>query len=68
MSQCYGDTSLATKIDERMQEFVLEESNRLGVSMAEFLRRLLEVYQSSRDGNTPCEHCGQTVQIELESV
>jgi hypothetical protein len=48
-----------------MREFVESEADRLGMSVSEFLRRVLIVYRESRVENTPCEHCGQPVVIEL---
>ena len=52
-------------MDESMRVFVEKESDRLGVSVSEFLRRLLIVYRESRAENTPCDHCGESVVIEL---
>lgn len=51
-----------------MSQFVSEESQRLGVSKAEFQRRLLEAYQHTRVGNATCEHCGETVNLDLKNV
>jgi hypothetical protein len=51
-----------------MSQFVSEEAQRLGVSKAEFQRRLLEAYQHSRVGNASCDHCGGPVEIDLQSV
>lgn len=51
-----------------MSQFVSEEAQRLGVSKAELQRRLLEAYEASRTGNATCEHCGETVDIDLSSV
>jgi hypothetical protein len=48
-----------------MREFVENESDRLGVTPTEFMRRLLELYQDSRSGETACEHCGGPVEIDL---
>jgi len=48
-----------------MREFVESEADRLGVTPAEFLRRVLMVYRESRSENTPCDHCGKPVVIEL---
>jgi hypothetical protein len=48
-----------------MREFVENESERLGITPSEFLRRVLIIYRESRAENTPCDHCGQPVVIEL---
>lgn len=68
MSRCRGQIPLSTKVDQPMREFVDDEAARLGVSRTEVLRRLLELYRSSRSGETPCEHCGETVEMELEHL
>jgi len=48
-----------------MREFIEDEAERLGMTVSEFLRRLLIMYRESRAENTPCDHCGQPVVIEL---
>lgn len=48
-----------------MRTFVEDECDRLGVTVSEFLRRVLIVYRESRAENTPCDHCGESVVIEL---
>lgn len=68
MSVRQGQKTVATHVDQATFESVREEASRIGVSNAEFLRRLLAVYEQSRDGNTPCEHCGEPAVIELEDV
>lgn len=65
MNRCQGSIPVGTKVDESMRVFVEKESDRLGVSVSEFLRRLLIVYRESRAENTPCDHCGESVVIEL---
>jgi negative regulator of replication initiation len=65
MSKCHGDVSLATKVDRDMSEYVDAQAERLGVSKAEFHRRLLELYQESRREETDCPHCGDTIVLDL---
>jgi hypothetical protein len=48
-----------------MREFIENESERLGVTPSEFLRRLLLVYRESRAENMACEYCGEPAVIEL---
>jgi hypothetical protein len=48
-----------------MREFVERESERMGLSVSEFLRRLLLMYRESRHENTACDHCGEPVVMEL---
>ena len=65
MSSCFGDIATGTKVDSSMREFIESEADRLGVSRAEFHRRMLEFYRESRRENTDCPHCGETVVISL---
>lgn len=65
MNRCQGSIPVGTKVDQLMREFVEDESERLGITPSEFLRRVLLVYRESRAENTPCDHCGQPVVIEL---
>jgi negative regulator of replication initiation len=65
MSRCHGDISLATKVDRDMNEYVDSEAERLGVSKAEFHRRLLELYRQSRREDLDCPHCEEAVVLDL---
>jgi hypothetical protein len=65
MNRCYGNIPVGTKVDQPMREFVENESDRLGISVSEFLRRVLIIYRESRAENIPCDHCGQPAVIEL---
>lgn len=65
MNRCQGSIPVGAKVDRAMREFVEDEAERLGMTVSEFLRRLLLVYRESRAENTPCDHCGQPVVMEL---
>ena len=65
MSSCHGEISLATKVDRDMAEYAESEAERLGVSKAEFHRRLLEFYRDSRREKTDCPHCNEAVVMDL---
>jgi len=65
MSRCQGSIPVATKVDRPMREFIEQESERLGVTTSEFVRRLFEVYRESRAGNARCDYCEEPVNIEL---
>jgi hypothetical protein len=65
MSRCRGNITIASKIDKQMLDYIDAEADRLGVSRAEFLRRLLELYQSSRRENEACPECGTSVVFDL---
>jgi hypothetical protein len=49
MSECIGDVTAGTKVDQSMREFINEEAARLGVTNAELHRRLLDFYRESRE-------------------
>ena len=65
MNRCQGSIPVGAKVDRTMREFIEDEAERLGMTVSEFLRRLLIMYRESRAENTPCDHCGQPVVIEL---
>ena len=65
MSSCHGEISLATKVDRDMAEYAESEAERLGVSKAEFHRRLLEFYRDSRREKLDCPHCNEAVVMDL---
>ena len=65
MSTCQGAVPVGTKVDRSMSEFVESEISRLGVSKAEFHRRLLELYRESRREAVECPECGETVAFDL---
>jgi len=50
-----------------MAEFVESEAERLGVTKAEFHRRLLEFYRESRRETKDCPHCENTVVVDLRT-
>lgn len=51
-----------------MREFIDGEADRLGVSQAEFHRRLLEFYRESRREQTDCPHCENAIVMDLQEV
>lgn len=65
MSSCLGDLPIGTKTDREMKQWVEAEADRLGITRAEFLRRVLELYQESRRENLECPHCGETVIMDV---
>jgi negative regulator of replication initiation len=65
MSQCRGSISVCSKIDKQMLDYIDAESERLGVSRAEFLRRLLELYRDSRREQVDCPECDSSVVFDL---
>lgn len=68
MGSSLGDRALTTKVDEQMVSFVESESDRIGVSRAEFIRRVLEVYRESWSKNLECHNCGSPVMFPVEDI
>lgn len=66
MSECIGDITAGTKVDQSMREFLDEEAARLGITNAELHRRLLDFYRESREQDPQCPHCGEPTTITLE--
>lgn len=50
-----------------MKDFLQSEANRLNTSSAELQRRLFDFYYESRENDTPCPYCGNSITISLES-
>lgn len=65
MSSCYGDLATTAKVDREMLEFLDSEADRLGVTRAEFMRRMMELYRDTRRENVDCPHCGDAVVMDL---
>jgi hypothetical protein len=63
MSECIGDVTAGTKVDQSMREFLNEEAARLGVTNAELHRRLLDLYRESREQEPECPHCGEPITL-----
>jgi negative regulator of replication initiation len=68
MSRCQGEIPVSAKVDRPTYEFVENEAAELGVSKTEFLRRLLDFYRMSQNGEMACEHCGGAAEMELEHI
>jgi ribosomal protein L37AE/L43A len=60
-----GDLSVTTKTDREMRDYVSGEAERLGVTRAEFVRRLLDLYRESRREQVSCPHCSSTVKMDV---
>jgi predicted RNA-binding Zn-ribbon protein involved in translation (DUF1610 family) len=68
MAACQGDVPITTKVDEPMREFVDGLAEDMGISRSELLRRLLELYHKSEDGDLECPSCAQSVRIQPSDV
>lgn len=66
MSSSRGDLVVSTKVDAAMNEFIETEANRLGISRAELLRRLLEFYRDSANESVTCPWCDEPIIVGEE--
>lgn len=66
MATCQGDHPITTKVDEQTRVLIDESANEIGVSRSELLRRLLNLYHQSENGELECPACAKTVRIQLD--
>ena len=65
MSDCKGNLSLATKVDKEMIDYADAEAEKYGITRAEFVRRLLDLYRNSQREQVDCPHCGSVVVMDV---
>lgn len=65
MSECSGELTVASKIDRRMLEYIDSEAEQFGITRAEFLRRVLDLYRESRRESAECPSCGSAVVFDV---
>lgn len=65
MSNCQGNLTVATKVDKEMLDYASAEAEKYGISRAEFVRRLLDLYRSSQREQIDCPHCGSAVVMDV---
>jgi hypothetical protein len=64
MSECRGRIAVTTKVDAEMRDRLENEAERIGVYRSEVIRRLLDTYAESADGELNCPNCGCELHIE----
>lgn len=62
-SECAGRETLSTKVDEGMHSWIEERAEQTGLSSAEYLRRVLDLYRNSRRGEVPCPSCQERLDL-----
>ncbi len=67
MSQCRGDIPISTKIDKSMKDFIDQEIYRCGINRSEVIRRILDEYRDSHEGNLECPECGQKIALDIKT-
>lgn len=68
MATCQGDFTIATKVNEPTRDLVDESAEEIGINRSEVLRRLLDLYHQSEDGELECPSCMKTVRIWVNDV
>ncbi|WP_254831415.1 hypothetical protein [Haloglomus salinum] len=67
MSDSLGEIAVSTKVDGAMSEFIEDEARQLGISRAEFVRRVLEFYRESQREETQCPWCEEPIVMNVET-
>jgi transposase-like protein len=65
MSETLGTTPISAKVSEDMTVFVDERATSLGITRSELVRRVLQHYRDSHDGQLTCPYCDGTLRVEL---
>ncbi|MFC6938932.1 hypothetical protein ACFQE8_03030 [Salinirubellus sp. GCM10025818] len=66
MATCQGNHPITTKVDEQTRVLIDESADEIGVSRSELLRRLLNLYHQSENGELECPACSKTARIQLD--
>jgi hypothetical protein len=62
-SECMGRQTVTTKVNGETRRFIVESAESAGLTTAEFLRRIIEVYRSSLTGEVECHNCDASVNL-----
>lgn len=62
-ANCHGQTALSTKVDDEMIGFLDEKASEAGVSRAEYVRLVLDVYRDSTAGELSCGACERSLNL-----
>lgn len=65
MASASNRHSVGTKVETDVYDWVTKEADRLDISMAEMMRRLIEAYKFSKEGKFQCPGCGQPVEVTV---
>lgn len=63
LSRCVGMTTVSTRVDGEMEEYLRGRADRAGVSVSELVRRLFDALEASERGSIRCDHCGEAVDL-----
>jgi hypothetical protein len=63
MAQCNGNLTLSTNVDAEMREYIEREAEKRAITPTEYLRRLLDLYKASSNGEVYCPECGVSADL-----
>lgn len=58
-----GNLTLSTNVDEGMRRFIEEEAEKRAITVTEVVRRILDLYRTSVEGELECAHCTQCIYL-----
>jgi hypothetical protein len=64
MAECHGQEPITTKVDQEMVDYIDESAAELGVSRAEFIRRMLDAARNAEEAGE-CPACGTELELDL---
>lgn len=64
MAKCHGQIPLTTKVDREMLEYIDRNAEQAGISRAEFVRRMLDLYRAADEAGE-CPECGTSLEFDL---
>lgn len=64
MAECKGNVPMSTKVDRRTVSRVDDRAGELGVSRAEYLRRLIDAEEKARNDGE-CPECGTSLEFQV---
>lgn len=65
-SRCVGRETLSTKVDGGTRRWVEQRAESSGVTVTEFLRRLIDLYKVSREDELTCPYCDRPLHLDRE--
>jgi type II secretory pathway predicted ATPase ExeA len=62
-SRCIGRCTVSAKVNGETKRYIEQRAEQAGITPAEFLRRLLDLYRASERGETSCPNCQAGVNL-----
>jgi negative regulator of replication initiation len=65
VSEFAGQNTVSTRVDDELLQFIEWAADQAGVSTCEFLRRLIQVYRLSKQGDLTCPDCREEIRLSV---